>query len=97
MTYSNLKRLVTNSIRTYKQRRELEKKGYREREKQKAKEKLGLWREEAKRNSEKNLERDFTVGNHQFRKTRGMGGVSIHHKGCMIIWVVKGFVFHCFS
>jgi len=26
-----------------------------------------------------------------------MGGVSIHHKSCIIIWVVKGFVFHYFS
>ena len=33
-----------------------------------AKEKLGLWREEAMRHSEKNLERDLTVGNHQFGK-----------------------------
>jgi len=30
--------------------------------------KLGLWRKEARRNSKKNLERDFTVGNHQFVK-----------------------------
>ena len=41
------------------------------------KEKLGLWRKEAKRNSEKNLERDFNVGNHHFRKTRGKGGTNL--------------------
>ena len=29
------------------------------------------------RNSEKNLERDFTVGNHQIRKTRGKGGTNL--------------------
>jgi len=52
------------------------------------KEKLGLWREEAKRNNEKNLERDFTKL--EVRK------VSIHHKGCINICVVKGFAFHCF-
>jgi len=35
-----------------------------------AKENLGLWREEAKRNSEKNLERDFSVEDHQFSKLK---------------------------
>jgi len=39
--------------------------------------KLGLWRKEARRNREKNLERDFTVGNHQFRKTRGKSGTNL--------------------
>jgi len=38
-----------------------------------AKEKLGLWRQEAMRHSEKNLERDFIIGNHQFRKTKVRG------------------------
>ena len=42
-----------------------------------AKEKQGLWREAARRNSEKNLERDFNVGNHQFRKTRCKGGTNL--------------------
>jgi len=42
-----------------------------------AKEKLGLWRKEARRNREKKLERDFTVGNHQFHKPRGKGGTNL--------------------
>jgi len=46
---------------------------------------------------EKSLERDSIIENLQLRQTRGKGRVSIHHKGCMNIWVVKGFVFHCFS
>jgi len=37
--------------------------------------KLGLWREEARRHSEKNHERDFTVGIHQILQTTGKGGV----------------------
>jgi len=35
--------------------------------------KLGLWREEARRHIEKNLERDFTVGIHRIPQTRGKG------------------------
>jgi len=46
-----------------------------------------------KRESENSLERDSTIGNHQLRKTRDMGGVFIHHKGCVKIRVVKGFCF----
>jgi len=48
-----------------------------EKERNKAvKEKLGLWREEARRHSEKNLKRDSTVGSHQFGKLEVRGSLN---------------------
>ena len=54
-----------------------------------AKEKLGLWREDARRHSEKNLERDSTVGSHQFGKLEVRGSL-YSLQGCINICVVKG-------
>jgi len=61
-----------------------------------AKEKLGLWRKVAKESKREELRERFNHMKSSTSQTKGKGGVYIHHKGCINIWLVKGFVFQLF-